>query len=274
MDPQLPRPSDVISPNGGPGSNGPNQSDNPAPQVPRLPSLQPADTSNPLPQPVATSSSSPPLMDRDTPIKAPRRFRWRWILIPLLILLAAGGGYVGYKYLPKTNHQDHEQHNANTQPDPVIETVPAKTCLVKDDYVAIDKAIFGPNDGTRELAVENQNFASSLLFNTNTTDFVAPQSSGESIVSAYAEFAKTKQASRQFKITIMGLYNGANIRQSDIDLANKRAEKIKTMLVTGGANEEILEVMDAASTGPTVTEGTTQLAQEVFLEIDRTCTTN
>lgn len=261
MDPQ------ILQPN-----SNPNSTPDSAPAE-----TEPVMSQTPAPAPIEPSAPQP-LFAPDAPMPAPKKPKGKKVLIILLVLLLLGAvGAGAYYYFVMMKDSKDTPVTVEDIASLVAEPeVSAKSCLVAGDYDSIYKEVSGTTR-PETTTYQEEAYAQELSFNPDSVDFATPASTNDGIVTAFATFTKANEATKEFKITITGHY--ANDKQTEKDLATKRAEKVKELLVKKGANAELIVVAEPALLTATITptapatDAAQTTAKTVKVSIDATCKT-
>lgn len=253
----------------------PNNNVNSTPQSSAPAEAEPMTPQTPAPVPIEPSAPQP-LFAPDAPMSAPKKPKGKKALLILLIILLLGAAGAGayYYFVMMKDSTDNTPVAENITPVVIEPEVAAKTCLVAADYDSIYKEVSGtprPETTTYDVA----SYVQELTFNPDSTDFAAPASTGDGIITAFATFTKANEATKEFKIVITGYYT--NDKQTEKDLATKRAEKVKELLVKKGADASLITIgepkplMDETTNEDSVANGAQVTAKTVEISIDATC---
>ena len=150
-------------------------------------------------------------------------------------------------------------------------------CLVQEDYKWMNynkQPSSVKYDST--LGANTFNYTATMFFEANTTK----EKSFSSVYDDWAEFA-TKNASKQWEFILKGQINqqGQNSvdRAPEVKLANDRAEKVKSELLSRNVPSSRITIVNPTDTSPKYLKGTSNelrdgsIFQSVILTIDPTC---
>lgn len=242
---------------------------------PQQPMMQAPQELTPAPAPIQPAAPQP-LFAPDAPMMSPKKPKGKKVLVILLILIllgAVGGG--AYYYFVMMKNDTNDAATTSQEPAPTTEPATAAlSCLEPNDYDSIYKEVSG-TARPAEKTYAKTNYTQEVSFNPDSTDFSTPASTSEGVITAFATFTKANKETKEFKIAITGEY--ANDKQAEIDLANKRAEKVKELLTKKGADASVIVVKEATLVKSTATpetpETTPTAAKTVKISIDSTCKT-
>ncbi len=156
-------------------------------------------------------------------------------------------------------------------------TTPSTTqqtaCLAAQDFDSINKQINGPSArlGGLDFTKSNNPYYNNVHFKADSLEFADPVSLQQGILSAFGAFGKQFSA-KTYAIHLKG--SVGTTKQSDLEFANQRAQKMKDALVAQGVPAAKI-VIDAPgsvgdfSSGNNATDN--QTARVVVIKIDATC---
>ena len=140
------------------------------------------------------------------------------------------------------------------------------------DFDTIFKQINGSAAtlGTLDYSKPTNPYTNNVHFNPDTLDFSAPTALNQGVVNAFATFGK-QYSDKTFTITLRG--SVGTTKQSDLDFARQRSEKIKDLLIAGGtpANKIVIENPGSVGDYGTNDSVSKQTARNVVIKIVPAC---
>ncbi len=166
-----------------------------------------------------------------------------------------------------------DEGSNTTQPSSSAPTPTLSACLSPTDFDTIFKQINGSaaSLGALDYSKPTNPYTNNVHFNPDTLDFSAPAAVNQGVVNAFASFGK-QFSGKSFTISLRG--SVGTTKQSDIDFARQRSEKIKTMLIAGGVPESKIVIEAPGSVGDYGNSNDSvnkQTARNVELKITSTC---
>ncbi|HEX8762430.1 MAG TPA: hypothetical protein VF733_01600 [Candidatus Saccharimonadales bacterium] len=165
--------------------------------------------------------------------------------------------------------------DASTDAESPKEATPAPTkaaCLMPGDFDTIFKQINGNTAtlGALDYSKPTNPYTNNVHFNPDTLDFSAPAALNQGVVNAFAAFGK-QYSDKTFTISLRG--SVGTTKQSDLDFARQRSEKIKNLLIAGGtpANKIVIENPGSVGDYGTNDSVSKQTARNVVIRILPAC---
>ena len=164
--------------------------------------------------------------------------------------------------------------DASTQPSSKEATpAPVKTAgLMPGDFDTIFKRINGNTAtlGALDYSKPANPYTNNVHFNPDTLDFSTPAALNQGIVNAFAAFGK-QYSDKTFTISLRG--SVGTTKQSDLDFARQRSEKIKNLLIAGGTPASKIAIENPGSVGDYGVDDSVskQTARNVVIKIVPTC---
>ena len=179
---------------------------------------------------------------------------------------------ISFVYNKETLKLFPDESSNTSQPSSSAPAPTPSACLSPTDFDTIFKQINGSTAslGTLDYSKSTNPYTSNVHFNPDSLDFSAPAAANQGVVNAFASFGK-QYSDKSFTISLRG--SVGTTKQSDIDFARQRSEKIKAMLVAGGVPESKIVIEAPGSVGDygNSNDVNKQTARNVVLKINSTC---